>query len=129
LRGSSPDLFSQAALVNADDLVRAATGFGDLIPTTDRHPPGPSGTARIIENGGHRLIIGAESETPAVLVISDALLPLWSARIDGIEVPLLRFNYSFRGVYLDRGEHTVELVCSPWSRQRFDDSRNRLRAP
>ena len=72
------------------------------------------GSARIVADEGHRLTIHSESDAPAVLVVSDAYLAQWTARVDGGEAPLLRVNYAFRGVLLEPGEHVVELVYNPW---------------
>ena len=70
--------------------------------------------ARIIEDHEQRISIRAETEIPAVLVINDAFLPQWSAQIDGVDAPVLRVNYCFRGIYLDEGLHIVELSYNPW---------------
>ena len=114
LRGSSPDLFANAALVDADDLAAAPPGLDGLVPWSGFTPAGRVGSARIVADEGHRLTIHAEPDAPAVLVVSDAYLAQWTARVDGGEAPLLRVNYAFRGVLLEPGEHVVELVYNPW---------------
>ncbi|MCX6025355.1 MAG: YfhO family protein [Chloroflexi bacterium] len=52
---------------------------------------------------------------PGFLVLADTFYPGWQARVDGEVVPLLRANFSFRAVRLDRGEHHVEFVYRPLS--------------
>ena len=116
LRGSSPDLFARAVLVDVEDLATAADGFRELIPMSGQTPPDLVSTAWIEADQGHRLTIRAETDKPAVLVINDAFLPQWSAQVDGVEVSLLRVNYCFRGLWLDEGRHTVELSYNLWSR-------------
>lgn len=112
--GSSPDLFSEAVLVDTEDLERAPEGIRDLIPILGSPSTGHEGTARIVEDHGHRLTIEAETDRDVVLVINDAYLPQWSARVDGIETRVLRVNYCFRGVLLHEGRHTVVLEYNPW---------------
>jgi len=116
LQDSSRDLFARAALVDVEDLATAADGIRDLIPMSGQSPPDLVSTARITADQGHRLTIRAETNKPAVLVISDAFLPQWSAQVNGVDTPLLRVNYCFRGLWLDKGRHTVELSYNPWSR-------------
>jgi hypothetical protein len=52
---------------------------------------------------------------PGFLVVADVFYPGWQARVDGEVVPLLRANYAFRAVRLDRGEHRVEFAYRPLS--------------
>jgi hypothetical protein len=47
-----------------------------------------------------RVVLRAESEAPALLVIADAAYPGWQATVDGRPVPLLTTNLMFRGVAL-----------------------------
>jgi uncharacterized membrane protein YfhO len=37
----------------------------------------------------------------------------WRARVDGLEVPVLRVNKAFRGVPLPAGTHEIEMVYRP----------------
>lgn len=117
VRGSSPELFSNAVLVDTEDLALAPDGVGELVPTVGEPSTGHKGSARIVEDEGHRLTVEAETDGDAVLVINDAFVPQWSARVDGIEARLFRVNYGFRGVLLHEGRHTVVLDYTPWRRQ------------
>jgi len=45
-----------------------------------------------------------------VFVILDAWHPLWSVKVDGIEVPLLKVNKIFKGVVIDSGNHKIEFI-------------------
>lgn len=114
--GSSPDLFSHAALIDVEDLERAPADLRRLVPAPDDTPQSDVGTAKIVEDLGHRVTIQAESRAPAVVVVSDAFLPHWSARVDGVAAPVIRMNYCFRGILVGRGRHTVELEYTPWRR-------------
>lgn len=56
--------------------------------------------------------IRATSPGDGYLVLSDAYYPGWTARVDGVPVPLLRANYHFRTVALPKGEHVVAFDFS-----------------
>jgi hypothetical protein len=113
---SSSGLFSFAALVGAQDLSEVPHEILALTPSDGDSLKPVRSTVEIIEDRGHRLTIEVETDTSAMLVVSDVYLPRWSARVDGRDAPLLRVNYCFRGVYLEEGRHSVEMVYSPWRR-------------
>jgi hypothetical protein len=114
--GSSSDLFSGSVLIDRADLAAAPPALLDLVPSAGSAPRTAAARAAITEDRGHRLVIEAETDRPAVLVISDAYLPQWRATVDGAASPCFRVNYGFRGVLLDPGRHTVALSYHPWSR-------------
>jgi len=114
IHGSSPDLFSNAALVDRDDLALAPAGIRGLVPAFGESPTGSTGSAQIVEDRGHLLTIRTETDGDAVLVVSDAITPQWSAHVDGVEARILRVDYCFRGVLLREGRHTVVMEYSPW---------------
>ncbi len=47
------------------------------------------------------------------LVLSEMFFPGWRASIDGVETPIYRANYLFRGVVVPSGQHTLEFVYRP----------------
>jgi len=56
----------------------------------------------------------ARTPTPAYLVISEIWYPGWRAWVDGVEVPIFRANFAFRGVVLaEAGEHTIVMRFDP----------------
>ena len=57
--------------------------------------------------------IRAVLDTPGYLVLADTWYPGWQATVDGEPADILRANYAFRAVWLDAGEHTVEMVYRP----------------
>src|SRR5690606_21314134 len=61
------------------------------------------------------LILRCESEQPALLVLTDSHYPGWRATVDGVETPIAIVNHVFRGVMLEPGAHTVELIFRPRS--------------
>ena len=58
----------------------------------------------------------AINPAPAYLVFSEVWYPGWRAWVDGVEVPIFRVNFTFRGLYLPTpGEHTVVMKFDPLS--------------
>ena len=51
--------------------------------------------------------------TPGQLVLSVAYEPGWTLKVDGIETDIDLFEDTFISVYLDEGEHTIELSYFP----------------
>jgi hypothetical protein len=74
--------------------------------------PGP---ARISAYTPNRIMVEADLETPALLVLSEVWYPGWRALVDGQEVPIRRAEGTLRGVYLDGGAHSVEFHYAPWT--------------
>jgi hypothetical protein len=80
---------------------------------------GQSGTglarADISRYAGNEVDIRTYSQTDGYLVLSDTYYPGWQAKIDGINVPVLRANYNFRCVSLPKGAHIVNFIFNPTS--------------
>ena len=53
--------------------------------------------------------------SPGVFVLTDNFYPGWHTAIDGKDTEILRANYTFRAVALEKGEHTVEFFYKPKS--------------
>jgi uncharacterized membrane protein YfhO len=66
-----------------------------------------------IRYGINDLSFRAAVDGPAVLVVSDTLAAGWRAWVDGVEQPIFRANYLFRGILLDAGDHEVRFSFSP----------------
>ncbi|MBI2370182.1 MAG: YfhO family protein [Deltaproteobacteria bacterium] len=60
-----------------------------------------------------RVEVRARSSTGGWLVLLDAHYPGWRARVDALEVPVLRANYAFRAVRIPPGESTVLFFYAP----------------
>lgn len=56
-------------------------------------------------------------QTPkgGLLFLSDTYAPGWKARIDGIQTPVYRTNFIFRGVMVPAGTHIVTIYYEPQS--------------
>ena len=56
-----------------------------------------------------------ETDSPGLLIMSDAYAPGWRACIDGAEVPMVTANYAFRAVFVPAGMHEVSFFYRPAS--------------
>jgi len=56
-----------------------------------------------------------QSTSNGLLVLTDNWAPGWHANIDGIEAPLYRTDFTFRGVPVPAGDHTVYMYYWPAS--------------
>lgn len=67
------------------------------------------GSVTWIENALDRQRFEVEAAAPALLVVADNWYPAWRATVDGVEVPVLRANYTLRAVPVGPGRHDVVL--------------------
>ena len=68
-----------------------------------------------LQDGHNRTTIRAELRSPGYLVVADTWYPGWRAFVDGVPTELLRANYAYRAVWLEAGDHTVEMIYRPTS--------------
>jgi hypothetical protein len=59
--------------------------------------------------GAHRWQARVSLSEPGYLLQREAWYPGWRARVDGVEVPVLRANLLYRAIRLEPGEHSVEF--------------------
>ncbi len=92
---------------------------GDVPPSViaalEEVPVASASRAEITEYGDARVRIRASMEHPGFLILSDIYYPGWKVIIDGKEGTIYPADYLLRGVFLERGEHTVTFVYSPAS--------------
>jgi hypothetical protein len=82
----------------------------------DIQPPDSGIQYRIaLQDSPNRVTIRAGLDRAGYLVLADTWYPGWRARVDGERVDILRANYAFRSVWLESGEHTVEMFYRPVS--------------
>ncbi len=75
-------------------------------------PPGyapPHGSARFVRDAPGDTALEVEADGAALLVVNDARVPGWTARVDGAAVPIVAANYLARGVWVPAGKHQVEF--------------------
>jgi len=92
------------------DPVRVATVKGDLaLEGTGR------GTLEVLAYRPNRVTLIANTDQPALLVLSDLLYPGWQAYVDREPVKLYSTNGLFRGVFVPPGEHEITMRFFPTS--------------
>jgi len=80
------------------------------------HRTSPRGEYRLIlRDTPNRVTIDASLGAPGYLVLADTWYPGWRVTVDGEATHLLRANYAFRAIWLDSGEHVVDMVYEPVS--------------
>jgi hypothetical protein len=72
-----------------------------------------AGEVTIVRDANNTLVIKTRSAQPSLLMNSDTWYPGWRATVDGVEAPIHRANYMFRGVFVPAGEHTVRFDYWP----------------
>ncbi|KAB8140573.1 YfhO family protein [Chloroflexia bacterium SDU3-3] len=75
---------------------------------------GPA-TVEIRSSRPNSMELATQTSEPRLLVLSEMYFPGWRAYVDGVEVPIERTNYLFRGVVVPAGEHQVRFVYQPLS--------------
>lgn len=76
-------------------------------------PGGGGGDARLVVYEPDRVVVAVRATGPGLLVLADNWYPGWRAWLDGEQVPVVRTNHTFRGVYVTAGEHVVEFRFRP----------------
>lgn len=62
-----------------------------------------------------QLAMQTQTDAPRLLVLSEMYTPGWRASVDGVETPIYRTNYLFRGVVVPAGAHHVTVAYQPRS--------------
>ena len=73
------------------------------------------GKSEIISYTPNKIIIKVNTDSPALLFLSDNYYPGWEAFIDGSQTKIFRADYAFRAVVVPKGTHTVIFNYSPLS--------------
>jgi hypothetical protein len=85
-----------------------------VLEETPSPPPGP-GSGEIIseEYGQNRVRFRTSASGQMLLVVNDRQYPGWTARVDGVEVPILRAGGLFRAISVPPGVSEVEFRFQP----------------
>ncbi len=113
-------LVGEARRVDHATAVGAAQGRGDLEPERTAlvegcsacaalDDPGPAGAAGPVRWGPASASLVVDAERPALLVLSQAWSPGWSATVDGEPAEVVRTDGVVQGVPLPPGSSRVEL--------------------
>jgi len=82
-----------------------------IVPREDG-PISASGSVTAYHN--ESIQIQTSSDQPGYLVLSEMFYPGWRATVDGIKAEVIRGDYLFRVIPLDKGEHDVHLYFVSW---------------
>jgi hypothetical protein len=77
----------------------------------ERRPRGEAASSFALRRDGLRARVAAPA--PGVVVINEAWYPGWRAWVDGVEAPVYRANALVRAVFVERGDHRIEMKYSP----------------
>jgi hypothetical protein len=61
----------------------------------------------------NKIVLESSTSDNQILVLSDNYFPGWKAYIDKKETEIFRANYTFRGIILPKGDHTIIFVYQP----------------
>ena len=79
------------------------------------HQSGPiSGSGSVLAYDNEAIRIRTSSDQRGFLVLSEIFYPGWRATVDGKEAGILRGNYLFRVIPLEKGDHEVYLYFVSW---------------
>ncbi len=78
-----------------------------------RNNASPAANVKIVDYKNNSIDVRVDSQSNALLVLTDSYYPGWKAYIDDSEVEILRTNYAFRGIIVPEGRSTVRLVYEP----------------
>jgi len=67
------------------------------------------GTVSILEYSADKVVLETVNEGEGFLVLMDTFYPTWHATIDNEDTPIFLTNYTFRGLVVPKGRHTVEF--------------------
>lgn len=71
------------------------------------------GEVKIIDYSPNKIEISLVSSKDGILFLSDNYYPGWKAVIDGEERKIYRADYTFRAVFVPKGEHKVLFLYEP----------------
>ena len=95
-----------AETVTGDQLgAVTAAGFDPRATAVVSSPLGlrGSGSARVVADAPERVVVRAEADDRALLVLADTWFPGWRAKVDGRDAPIVRTDQLLRGVVIGRG--------------------------
>jgi hypothetical protein len=69
---------------------------------------------QVLAHTGERVTLKTSSESAGYLVVSEIFYPGWTAEVDGRKRDVMRGNYLFSVIPLEKGEHDVTLYFVSW---------------
>ena len=69
----------------------------------------------ILNYSKDKITIRVKSSGNSLLFLSDTFYPGWSAYVNNVKTPIYRADFTFRAVFIPKGEDTVEFIYNPSS--------------
>jgi len=63
----------------------------------------------VLQESHNRIVLRTRSSSSEYLATTESFHSDWRVYVDGIEKPVVKTNYYFRGVFLEPGEHEIEF--------------------
>jgi hypothetical protein len=105
--------------LNRDDQIGKMT-FQDFQPLNVAYvetpvdlPESCTGSAQVLMETSTRIIVGAQMETPGLVILTDRWDAGWKAYVEGKRAPILVADHALRGVVLPAGPSRVEFRYEP----------------
>lgn len=118
-RLSNDSLYSR--LFEADYDYRGCALVEEDLPFASSTDTVSPGSAEIVRYARESIEIDVQANREALMILSDNAYPAWHATLDGIDVPIITTNATFRGVVVPEGTHKVRfeyrsqrLVTGAW---------------
>jgi len=73
------------------------------------------GTAKIDKYSSGKILITTNSTGSNLLFLSDVYYPGWQAFVDGHQVQIYRADFTFRAIFVPKGQHQITFIYSPSS--------------
>jgi len=81
----------------------------------DKIKPAGVYTLHTLKDEAAQQIYEVTTTQPGLFLVTDTFYPGWQVFIDGQKKELLKANYAFRGVLVDKGKHQVRFIYRPTS--------------
>ncbi len=76
---------------------------------------GTTGEAKILQYSPEKVTMQTTTDGKEFLVLTDTYFPGWKALVDGKEASIFKANFTFRGVDVPAGVHTITFLYQPRS--------------
>jgi hypothetical protein len=94
-------------------VIDASTSAQTALPESKGSSDQLETSATIVKDRLNEVEIQTVSQRPAMLVLNDSWDQGWKVIVDGVQQPVLRVNYGFRGVVVSEGAHRVAFLYRP----------------
>jgi hypothetical protein len=95
-----------SVVVEDKDIMRAAPGT--------LHQEGLVASCAVTGYANDKITVKTQSNSAGYLVLSEVFYPGWTAKVDGRKRDVMRGNYLFRVIPLEKGDHDVTLYFVSW---------------